>query len=96
MIWSVIWFWLLGIFTTADIITTKVALSLGFREYNPFMAPVIDFIVPIKIGVLLFMIWVVWSVERTHKGHGWIPVSGAACVTFAAVVWNVGKIGGMV
>ena len=96
MIWSLIWFWLLGIFTTADVITTKVALSLGFHEGNPFMAPLIDHIVPVKIALLVVMIGVIVWIERTHKGQGWVAPAGCACVTFAAVVWNVGKIGGVI
>ena len=96
MIWSLIWFWLLGIFTTADVITTKVALSMGFREGNPLMAPLVEHIVLVKIAFLLATIAVIALIERTHKGQGWIAPSGAACVTFAAVVWNVGKIGGVV
>jgi hypothetical protein len=95
MIWSLIWFWLLGIFTTADVITTKVALSMGFYEGNSVLSPSIAYLIPLKIAFLLFVIAVVVWVENRREGHGWIPVSGAACVTFAAVVWNMGQTGGL-
>jgi hypothetical protein len=89
MIWAAIWYWLLVIFTAADIITTKIWLSHGAMEANPFMAPVIDHIIPIKIGFLLIMAVVVISVERSSKGYGWLPVASASAVTFIAVLNNI-------
>ena len=95
MIWAVIWYWLLGIFTVADIITTKIALSLGGREVNPFMAPVVEHIVAVKFLFLLGMIVAIFLVERSSKGDGWLPAAGSACVTFAAVVSNIITLSGM-
>ena len=95
MIWSIIWYYLFALFTAADVITTQVALSMGMREVNPFMAAHIDYIIPIKIAVLLLMAGFIIHIERSHNGQGWLVPSGAACVTFAAVVWNVGQIGGV-
>lgn len=89
MIWAAIWYWLLVIFTAADIITTKIWLAHGAVEANPFLAPVIDHIIPIKIGFLLIMAAVVVSVERSSKGCGWLPVASASAVTFVAVVNNL-------
>jgi len=92
MIWSVIWFWLLGIFTTADIITTKIALALGMQEKSPTMSLMIDHLVELKFTFLIVTIVIIILTERTKEGAGWtIPASGAV-VTFIAVVWNITQL----
>ena len=97
MIWSLIWFWLLGIFTTADIVLSRILMTSGFYEGNPLGVALIthspELIIPIKLSVTIVM---VLMVERLSKGNGWVPVSLAASESFAAVVWNVGKIGGVI
>ena len=92
MIWAVIWYWLLAVFTAADVITTEYAITKGLHEANPFMAGLIDNIFEVKMGFLLLMIIVVVYVERHKEGHGWIPLAGCACVTFIAVVSNIIQI----
>jgi hypothetical protein len=92
MIWAVIWYYLLAVFTAADIITTKIALSVGMHEVNPFMAPLVDHIIEVKILFMLGMIVAVIIVEKTEKGSGWLPVAGSACVTCAAVTSNIIQI----
>ena len=93
MIWSVIWYWLLGIFTAADIITTKIALSYnGLYEGNPLMAPFTDHIIEMKILVLLFSIAAIWLMEKISKGDGWVPVSLGTTFTSVVVVSNIAKV----
>jgi hypothetical protein len=89
MIWAVIWYWLLAVFTGADVITTTVAISRGAHEVNPFLAPVIEYLVPIKLAFLLGVIGLVAWIERDNPGHGWLVPAGASCVTVTAVVSNL-------
>lgn len=96
MIWSVIWYYLLAVFTAADIITTKMALMLGGREVNPFLINSVDHITEIKIGFMLLVIGIVVITEHSHKGHGWIPVAAGTCVTCVAVLSNIITISGMI
>lgn len=89
MIWAVIWYWLLGVFTAADIITTRIALAVGFHEANPFMAPFVGNMVEMKLLFLLLTIGITYATERNAKGDGWmIPASGC-CVTSGAVISNI-------
>lgn len=93
MIWSVIWYWLLGIFTAADIITTKIALSYdGLYEGNPLMAPFTDHIIEMKIIVLIISIIAILIMERISKGDGWVPVSLGTTFTSMIVVSNIAKV----
>ena len=48
MLWAVIWYWLFGIFTVADIITTKIALAIGMHEVNPVLSGNTDLIIPAR------------------------------------------------
>jgi hypothetical protein len=89
MIWAAIWYWLLVIFTAADVVTTKVWLASGGIEANPFLAPVIEHLIPIKILFLIVMAAIVISVERTSRGDGWIPLASASVVTLVAVLNNI-------
>ncbi len=89
MIWSVIWYWLLAVFTLADIITTRICIALGGHEANPFMAGYVDQIVEVKIGYLCLMAVIMAGSERMHKGSGWLPVAGGSCITFTAVLSNI-------
>ena len=92
MIWSVIWYYLLAIFTAADIITTKIALAIGMHEKSPTMSLMIDHLVELKFAFLLLTIGVILLTEKTKEGDGWtIPASGAM-VTFAAVTWNISQL----
>lgn len=76
MIWAVIWYWLLAVFTAADIITTKIALSNGGREVNPFMVGLVDHIVEVKfVFLLLVMLMIIWM-ESRKENTAWIPVAG--------------------
>ena len=96
MIWSVIWYYLLAVFTAADIITTKLALMLGGREINPFLVNSVEYITEIKLLFLFVVIGIVVVTERTHKGHGWIPVAAGTCVTCVAVLSNIVTLSGMI
>ena len=92
MIWSLIWYWLLTIFSAADVITTSMGISHGAHEVNPIMALVLDHIIEVKIMFLLIVAATIIVTERTHKGDGWVPVAGASCMTFAAVISNILQI----
>ncbi len=89
MIWSVIWYWLLALFTISDIITTRICLALGGHEANPFMAGFVDNIVEVKLAYLCLMALVMVGAERMKEGSGWIPVAGGSCITFTAVLSNI-------
>lgn len=75
--------------TAADVITTKVWLANGGIEANPFLSPVIEHLIPIKILFLIVMAVIVISVERTSRGDGWIPLASASVVTLVAVLNNI-------
>lgn len=92
MIWSVIWFWLLGIFTAADIITTKIALAIGMHEKSPTMSLMIDHLVELKFAFLLLTIVVIILTEKTKEGAGWVIPASGTMVTFTAVVWNITQL----
>ena len=92
MIWSVIWYWLLGIFTAADIITTKIALSIGMHEKSPTMSLMIDHLVELKFAFLLLTIGMIVLTERTKEGAGWTIPAAGTMVTFTAVVWNITQL----
>lgn len=92
MIWSVIWYWLLGIFTAADIITTKIALSIGMHEKSPTMSLMIDHLVELKFAFLLLTIGIIVLTERTKEGAGWTIPAAGAMVTFMAVTWNITQL----
>lgn len=96
MIWVVIWYYLLAVFTAADIITTKIALALGGREVNPFLINSVEHITEIKIAFMVLVIGIVIVTERSHKGHGWIPVAAGTCVTCVAVLSNIVTLSGMI
>jgi hypothetical protein len=53
MIWSFIWYWLLTIFSAADVITTHIGISHGAHEINPIMSLVLNNIIEVKILFLL-------------------------------------------
>jgi hypothetical protein len=89
MIWAVLWFWLFADLTGADIITTTVAISLGAHEANPFLAPMIDYLIPIKFAGMLACIGIAVMTERIQKGSGWMVPAAASIVTLAAVVSNL-------
>lgn len=89
MIWAVIWFWILAVFTAADVVTTKLWLARGATEANPVLAPVIEYLVPIKIAFLVVVAVVIITVERESRGDGWVPPAAASAITFVAVLNNV-------
>lgn len=94
MIWAFIWYYLLGLFTAADIITTKIALASGmFHEANPMMAPVVEYIIEIKIVFLVMIMGVMLVAESKENGSGWLIPAGSACMTFIAVIWNIFQLG---
>lgn len=96
MLWAVIWYWLFGIFTVADVITTKIGLACGFYEGNPLMRPLLDNIVEAKIFVMLLTMIMVLIYERHDEGNGWVPVAGVTVWTAAVVIQNVVRITGII
>ena len=97
MIWAVIWYYLLAVFTAADIITTKLIIILGGHEWNPYMARVLDHFFEIKIVFLLVMIVLIVCAEIVlsklgHGDGGWAPAASAACATFGCVLSNIIQI----
>lgn len=92
MIWSFIWYWLLTIFSAADIITTRVAISRGAHEVNPIMAIFLGNIIEVKILFLLLVAGIIIWTERTNRGEGWVPVAGASCFTFIVAISNLFQI----
>jgi hypothetical protein len=95
MIWSVIWYYLLALFTAADVITTKIALQIGLHEANPFMMGLTNHIVEVKFVFLILVIVMVTFMESRSEDSSWPPVAGGACVTFIAVVSNIIQIVGL-
>jgi len=95
MIWSVIWYWLLLIFTAADIITTKIALSIGkpFYETNHLILPIVDHIVELKILVVVVVVSLAILYEKLYEGKGWVPLAIGSCFTFVIVLSNILKMG---
>jgi len=89
MIWTVIWYWLLSAVTAADIITTRIGISRGAREINPFLAPVLDHLIELKIMALVACIVLAYFIEKSHPGESWVPVAAGTCLTFGAVVSNI-------
>jgi hypothetical protein len=89
MIWSIIWYYLLALFTTADVITTRIAIALGAHEANPVLNPVVDNLTVIKLSFLLVAIAIIYFTEKHSEGNGWLPAAGGTMVTFTAVVSNI-------
>jgi hypothetical protein len=89
MIWSVIWFELLGVATVGDIVTTRVDLMHGYKEMNPLYASFPNQMIVLKFLFLFGMIGLVYLIERKSDGNGWIPVSYATCGTVVAVINNI-------
>ena len=83
------WYWILTIFTAADVVTTEMWLSRGYSEANPILAPVIEYLIPIKIAFLAVVAVVIILVERESSGGGWVPPAAASVITFAAVLNNI-------
>ncbi len=96
MIWAVIWYWLLAVFTAADIITTKIALMNGGKEVNPFMAGLTDHIVEVKFAFLILVMIMVVCMESRKENTAWVPVAGGATVTFIAVISNIIQLTGVI
>lgn len=96
MIWAVIWYWLLAVFTAADIITTKIALAVGMHEKSPTMSLVIGNLIEIKFAFLFLAIVLIVLTERTKEGCGWLPPAAGAIVTFSAVLWNITQLAGVI
>lgn len=89
MLWAVIWYWLFGIFTVADIITTKIALAIGMHEVNPILSGNTDLIIPLKLIVMLAVIVLIILTEKTSNGSGWVIPASGTCVTMIAVLNNI-------
>lgn len=96
MIWAIIWYWILGIFTVSDIITTTTAIQAGAHEVNPVMVALMDHLVAVKFAYLLAMIGVIVWMEKRYKGSGWTAPAGAACITSMAVISNVIQLGSLI
>jgi hypothetical protein len=89
MIWAAIWYWLLAVFTAADVVTTERAIALGAHEINPVMAPIVDNLILVKMAFLLVAAAIIIYTEGTWKGSGWKPACAGACVAFVPVVSNL-------
>jgi len=89
MIWAVMWYWLLIIFTAADVITSVVCASRGFNEANPLMSPFFDNIIEMKIIALALAALGVIVYEKMYRGNGWFPLALGTCATFTAVLNNI-------
>lgn len=89
MFWAVIWYWLFGIFTVADVITTKIALAIGMQEVNPILSENTDLIIPLKLAAMLAVIVLIVLTEKTDGGSGWLIPASGTCVTMIAVLNNI-------
>ena len=89
MIWAVIWYVLLLEFTVADVVTSVVCASHGFREANPLMSPFFDNIIEMKLIALMVSALGVIIYEKIYHGDGWVPLALGTCATFAAVLNNI-------
>ncbi|MFZ0006164.1 MAG: DUF5658 family protein [Methanoregula sp.] len=89
MIWSVIWFELLGVATLGDIVTTRFDLMHGYKEMNPLYTTFPNQMIVLKFLFLFGMIGLVYLIERRSDGNGWIPLSYATCGTVMAVINNI-------
>jgi hypothetical protein len=91
MIWAVIWYWIFLVFTAADIITTKIALSIGkpYYESNLLISPIIEHMVELKILVVVVVVSLAILYEKLYKGDGWVPLAMGSCFTFKIVLSNI-------
>jgi hypothetical protein len=94
MIWMIIWYWLLVVFSAADIVITNVALSIGtpYYESNFLIVPIVDHLVELKILVVIVVVAIAIGVEIMNEESGWVPISFASCCTFLIVMANFARI----
>ena len=93
MIWSAIWYYLLALFSIADVITTKITLATGrFEEVNPLMTPIVGDLLEIKITGLIVIALLVYISERSRKDSGWFALAIGSCVTFITVMSNIRQL----
>jgi len=58
-------FLILAALTSIDALTTLYILQNGGTELNPILAPVIDYIIPIKLGYLIVVgVLASWTTEK--------------------------------
>lgn len=88
-------FALLVMLTVADVVTTKYILSAGYHELNPFMAPIVDHIVSIKILAICIISAMSVFAEKQIEGTGTIVIGVPAAMTFYPVIHNLGFISTM-
>jgi hypothetical protein len=93
MIWSAVWYYLLALFSIADVITTKIAIATGhFEEVNPLMVPNVGNILEIKIIGLIVIALIVCISEYYRKDSGWFSLAIGSCAMFNVVLTNILKL----
>jgi len=75
--------------TGADVVTTLVILGAGGHELNIFLAPVINLILPIKVGAVMVIGSLAAVCERRLPGAGWKVITAAVAVTVLPVIHNL-------
>lgn len=90
-------FLILAALTAIDALTTLYILQNGGVELNPILAPVIDYIIPIKLGYLIVVAAISYATSWACKmggfeDLGWLAVAVAAAITVMPCVHNVMEI----
>jgi hypothetical protein len=83
-----------AVLTALDCLTTWNILSAGGVELNPIMAPVIEFLLLIKMGAILAVSAIAILCERARPGAGPVVYALPAICTGIPVVWNLSVISG--
>ena len=83
-----------AVLTILDCLTTRSILGAGGIELNPVMAPLIDFILPIKIGAIVGVSAIAILCEKAKPGAGPVAFALPAICTMIPVAWNLTVLGG--
>lgn len=84
----------LVLMSLADVATTAVALSWGAPELSPGGAAALAVAgVAGLVGLKMVAFGVLWFLERIWPAVGRAVSGGLACITTAAVTWNVCMLG---
>lgn len=76
------------VLTALDILTTRAILDLGGIEFNPFMASVIPYFIPIRFLTLIAILGLAGLAEKVKPGAGLLPLASASSAFIIPVLNN--------
>ena len=82
-----------AILSFLDLISTRIALDLGWHEANPIIAPVIQYFPLIKVSGIIIMIGMAVLQEKIKSGSGIIPPITGNIATGITVYSNFAQLG---